>query len=259
MKYEYLLIDKKDSICILTINNPSSLNALSQSTIAELKSAINELDADREIKVVIVTGTGKAFVAGGDISYMKNLNSIDAQNYSSEVAAVYKLLGDTPKVYIAAINGFALGGGCEFALACDIRIASTRAKLGLPETGLGIIPGGGGTQRLSRLIGAGKAKELIFTCDIIDAEKANSIGLVNNVVEPDTLLDEAAAIAHKIIKNGPIAVSYAKSAIDNGLQMDLDTAIDYENRLFGLCFATEDQKEGMAAFSEKRQPQFKNR
>lgn len=259
MSYKKLILEKKDGICLLTMNNPSNLNALSPSTVAELSEAIDEIDRDDTINIVIMTGSGKAFIAGADILYMKDLDPIGAKAFARNTTDIYRKIEASSKVFIAAINGYALGGGCELSLSCDLRIASSRAKLGLPETNLGIIPGGGGTQRLPRLIGIAKSKELIFTGEAIDASEAYQIGLVNKVVEPDQLLEESYKMARRILKNGLIAIGYAKDAINKGLQADLNTAIDYENNSFGLCFSTEDQKEGMQAFSEKRPPIYEKR
>ncbi|MEG0771786.1 short-chain-enoyl-CoA hydratase [Clostridium sp.] len=259
MNYNNIILEKEGNLAIVKINRPKALNALNSETLKELDNVIDTIANDSELYVVVLTGEGKAFVAGADISEMKDLNPIEGRNFGMLGNKVFRKLENLDKPVIAAINGFALGGGCELSMACDMRIASTKAKFGQPEVGLGITPGFGGTQRLSRLVGEGMAKQLIYTGDIITAEEALRIGLVNKVVEPETLLDEAKAIASKISKNAPIAVKLCKTAINKGMQMDIDNAIMYEAEVFGLCFSTEDQKEGMTAFVEKRDKDFKNR
>ena len=256
MTYQTIKTEVHENLCILTMDNPKSLNALSNLTFSEIEHAIDEIDKNDSIKVVIVTGEGKAFIAGADIAHMANQTPDEAKKFSELNAHVYRKIERSSKVYIAAINGFALGGGCEFALACDMRIASDRAKIGLPEVGLGILPGGGGTQRLPNLVGLAKAKELIFTGDILRAEEALSIGLVNHAVPADELMEFSKNLAARIIKNASQAVSYAKACIQYSAESDLDTGVIYENAMFGLCFATADQKEGMAAFLEKREAKF---
>jgi enoyl-CoA hydratase len=259
MNYNNIILEKEGSLAIVKINRPKALNALNSETLKELDNVIDTIANDSELYVVVLTGEGKAFVAGADISEMKDLNPIEGRNFGMLGNKVFRKLENLDKPVIAAINGFALGGGCELSMACDMRIASTKAKFGQPEVGLGITPGFGGTQRLSRLVGEGMAKQLIYTGDIITAEEALRIGLVNKVVEPEALLDEAKAIASKISKNAPIAVKLCKAAINKGMQMDIDNAIMYEAEVFGLCFSTEDQKEGMTAFVEKRDKDFKNK
>lgn len=251
MIYKTIALDMKDRISILTLNNPSKLNAFNNETLNELSEAINNLDQNPSIDVIIITGAGKAFVAGADISYMENLPPAEAVAYSERTTDVYKKIYQSQKVFIAAINGYALGAGCEFALSCDLRIASPKAKLGLPETGLGIIPGGMGTQLLPRTVGLTKAKELIFTGSTITADEALSIGLINKVVPHDDLIEEAMEIAYKICKNSISAVGYAKEAINIGYNLDLNSAVHLERNLFGLCFNTVDQKEKMKAFVNK--------
>lgn len=235
------------------------MNALNTTVLSELDSAFSAIAEDSSISAVIVTGEGKAFVAGADISQMSNMNAAEGKAFGEQGAAVFRKIELLDKPVIAAINGFALGGGCELAMSCDIRIASSKAKLGQPEVGLGITPGFSGTQRLPRIVGMGHAKELIYTADIIDAAEAYRIGLVNKVVEPETLMETALAMARKIAKKAPIAVKYSKEAINKGIQTDMDSAIAIEANLFGLCFATEDQKEGMKAFLEKRTPEYRNK
>ena len=226
----------------------------------EIDSVIDDIEKDDEILAVVLTGSGeKAFVAGADISEMKDMTTVQGRKFGILGNKVFRKLEILNKPVIAALNGFTLGGGCELAMACDIRIASTKAKVGQPEVGLGITPGFGGTQRLARLVGLGMAKELIYTGKVIGADEAFRIGLVNKVVEPDKLIDEAKTLANVIAAQAPIAVGLCKTAINRGIQTDIDTALSYESEVFGECFATEDQKEGMAAFVEKREKNFKNR
>lgn len=259
MTYTKLIIEKKEKVCIVSINNPQTLNALNSAVLEELDRAFSEIAADDGISAVILTGAGKAFVAGADISQMSTMNAAQGKAFGEYGAAVFRKIELLDKPVIAAVNGYALGGGCELAMCCDIRIASAKAKFGQPEVGLGITPGFSGTQRLPRIVGPGKAKELIYTAGIIDAAEACRIGLVNKVTEPEALMDEAMEMAAKIASKAPIAVKYSKHAINKGMQTDMDTAISIEADLFGLCFSSEDQKEGMKAFLEKRAPDFKNK
>lgn len=259
MEYTKLLVEKQGAVCIVKINNPQALNALNSTVLSELDAAFTEISKDADTKVVVITGEGKAFVAGADISQMSTMNATEGKAFGEQGAAVFRKIEKLPIPVIAAVNGFALGGGCELAMACDIRIASAKAKFGQPEVGLGITPGFSGTQRLPRIVGLGKAKELIYTGGHIDAEEAYRIGLVNKVTDPETLMDETLKMANKIASNAPIAVKYSKEAINTGIQMDIDSAIAMEANLFGLCFASEDQKEGMGAFLGKRAPEFKNK
>ena len=260
MDFKNLILEKDRKIAVLTINRPNALNALNSELLKELDSAIDCLSEDDEVLAVVLTGAGKAFVAGADIGEMKDLTVSEGRKFGTLGNKVFRKLETLEKPVIAAVNGFALGGGCEISMACDIRIASEKAKFGQPEVGLGITPGFGGTQRLARLVGPALAKELIYTADIIDAEEALRIGLVNKVVEKDELLDTAKKMANKIASNAPIAVKLCKSAINRGLQCDIDTGIAFEAEVFGECFSTEDQKEGMTAFYEKRKDKcFKNR
>ena len=259
MEYTKLFITKQDGIGIITLNNPQVLNALTDEQIAEMEAAFKEINADPEIRVAIITGSGKAFIAGADIKGMSKMVPEDALELAARTTSMHEQIIHSRKPWIAAINGYALGGGLELALCCDIRIASEKAKLGLPETGLGIFPGGGGTQYLPRLVGAGKAKELIFTGDKIDAAEALRINLVNKVVPAEELMDAAMEMAKKIAKNSSMGIAYARDAIDEGYEIGLDAGLRYEIRMFSLCFATEDQKEGMAAFIEKRDANFPGR
>lgn len=257
---ENIILKVDGRVAQISLNRPKALNALNSKTLKELKGVLDNISEDPEVRVVIITGSGeKAFVAGADISEMRDKNPIEARSFARLGQKVFSAIENMPQVVIAAVNGFALGGGCELALACDLRIVSTKAKFGQPEVTLGIIPGFAGTQRLPRLIGKGLAKELIFTGDMIDAEEAYRIGLVNKVFEPEELLTKAWEMALKIAGKGSIAISLAKSAINNGLNMDDESAYNYEAEVFGLCFATQDQKEGMSAFLEKRKPEFKGK
>ena len=247
-----LLMEVENEIAVVTINRPKSLNALNSETLAELDACFSDISERKDIKVVILTGSGaKAFVAGADISEMVNATPAEGRKMGMLAKEAFLKLETMPQVTIAAVNGFALGGGCEISMACDIRIASDNAKFGQPETGLGILPGFGGTQRLARLVGKGRAKELIFTCDMIDANEAYRIGLVNAVYPQEELLAAAKKLANKIASNAPIAVRACKKAINEGLQVDMDQAIVVEEKAFGSCFETEDQKAGMGNFLEK--------
>lgn len=256
---KFVLKEYADNILTIKVNKPSALNALSNDVLKDIGEAFDEAAADANINVIILTGEGKAFVAGADIAEMSTMNATEGKSFGELGAGIFRKIETMPKAVIAAVNGFALGGGCELAMACDIRIASEKAKFGQPEVGLGITPGFSGTQRMSRLVGLGKAKELIFTGNIINAKEAKEIGLVNEVVEPERLMDVAMEMAKKIASNAQLAVKYSKEAIDRGYQTDISTAIDIEANLFGLCFATEDQKEGMSAFLEKRKAEFKGK
>ena len=256
-EYANLLFENEGGICVVTINRPKALNALNAATMYELDRMADELAKDDSVKVVIITGGGdKAFVAGADITEMQSKSAIEGRNWGKLGQAVFNKIENLPKPVIAAINGFALGGGCELAMACDIRLASEKAKFGQPEVSLGIPPGFAGTQRLARLVGKGRGKELLFTGDMIDAAEAYRIGLANKVVTVEELLPAAKAMAQKIMSRAPIAVQVCKSAVNEGLDVDLDSGVAYEAEVFGLCFATADQKEGMAAFVEKRKPNF---
>ena len=257
MAYENVLLEKEDRIGILSINRPKALNALNNDTLVEIDKAIDEIKADDSIDVVIVTGAGdKAFVAGADIAFMQGLTAMEGRAFAALGQAVFRKLEAMEKPSIAAVNGFALGGGCELAMSCDFRIASTSAKFGQPEVGLGITPGFGGTQRLPRLVGAGMAKQLLYTADIIDANEALRVGLVNSVVAPEELMDFVKKIAKRILSKAQVAVRLSKVAATEGMQVDIDRSMTIEADAFGLCFATTDQKEGMTAFVEKRKAQF---
>lgn len=259
LEYNYLKFFTVNQVTTLTISAPRTLNALDSIILRELDSYLDNLNFD-ETRVLVITGDGeKSFIAGANISEMQNLNEEEGFNFGKLGAAVFRKIETLPIPVIAAVNGFALGGGCELALACDIRIASVRAKFGQPEVGLGIIPGFSGTVRLAKAVGLSLAKEMIFTGKVINAEEALRVGLVSQVCEQDALLLKAYEIADKIVLNAPIAVKYAKECINNCYDMDAENAILFENKLFGKCFATEDQKEGMTAFLAKRKPEFKNK
>lgn len=260
MCFNNILLQKEEGIGFITINRPKHLNALDRMTVEEISDAIDWAAADDEIKIVIITGAGdKAFVAGGDINFLKTLTPVEARKFARFGQAVLRKFEHLPKPIIAAINGFCLGGGCEIAMACDFSIASTQAKFGQPEVSLGVTAGFGGTQRLPRLIGVGRARQLLYTGDIINAEEALRIGLVNAVVPEGELMDHVIGIAKRIIAKGPLAVRFSKAAINNGMQTDIDRAMTIECDIFALCFSTEDQKEGMNAFIEKRTADFKEK
>ncbi len=254
--FELLNLKKEEGILTITLNNPKTLNALDYQMLSEIEKAFAIAEEDKEVRVVVITGEGKAFVAGADIKAMSVMGAQEASAFGKKGAQLFRKIETLNKPVIAAVNGFALGGGCELAMACDIRIASQKAKFGQPEVGLGITPGFSGTQRLPRIVGIGKAKELIFSGNIIGAEEAGKIGLADQVVEPDELMNRSLELAKKIAQNSAAAVSLSKQAINLGLQADMDTAIDIEVSLFALCFAGRDQKEGMNAFLEKRTPDF---
>ena len=257
MELQNIIYEKKEHVAIITLNRPKALNALNEDLLNELELALLEAEKDTDVRVMIITGEGKAFAAGADIAAMKDMSAKDGYTYIRKGQLVYRHIEAIAKPAIAAVNGFALGGGCELALACDIRIASTKAKMGLPETGLGIIPGFGGTQRLPRLIGDGKAKEMIFTNKVVSGEEAYALGLVNQVVEPEALMETAEQLANTIAGKAPLAIAYAKDVINRGRQADLDTALSIEARVESCLFATEDKLEGMTAFVEKRTPEYK--
>ena len=257
-EFKNLKLEVEDEVAVLTISRPAALNALNSETLDELNVALTEIEERDDIKVVILTGgpdkkdnAFKSFVAGADIAEMVNFTAAEARAFGMRASVPFFKLMNMRQVTIA-VNGFALGGGCEISMACDIRIASDNASFGQPETGLGIIPGFGGTQRLARLVGMGRAKEMIFTCDAIDAQEAYRIGLVNKVVAKEELMDTAKAMAKKICSKGSYAVSVAKAAINNGYDMDIKNAVEMEANLFGVTCSTHDKTEGMSAFLERR-------
>src|SRR5215468_8201240 len=258
MSYENILYDKKDGIATITFNRPKVLNALNRKTVEELRDALTDARDDANIRVVILTGAGeKAFVAGADIGELAQQTPVNGKEFSLFGQGVFHLLETMGKPSICAINGFALGGGCELALTCSIRIASKTARLGQPEVKLGILPGYGGSQRLARLCGKGVAHELCLTGEMITAEEAMRIGLVNHIYEPAELIPAAEAMARKIIANAPLGVKYTMEAIERGVEMPQKEGLFLEATLFGLSCATEDMREGTKAFLEKRPPQFK--
>lgn len=248
-----------NQIALLTINNPKTLNALNTSVLKELGLVADKLACDKTVRVVIITGIEKSFVAGADISEMSTYGEEEAHAFAQLGSRVFRKIELLPQPVIAAVNGYALGGGCELAMACDIRIASEKAKFGQPEVGLGITPGFSGTQRLPRLVGFGKAKELIFTGKVIPAGEALEIGLINAVVAPERLLEEAQNMAMQIAGQAPIAVKWAKKAIMDGWDLSIDEGIAMEENLFADCFNSEDQKNGMAAFLRKEKMVFEGK
>ena len=253
-------MERRGPVALVRLSNPSALNALSVEMLDELDATLDAIDADPEIRVVVVTGDGeKAFCAGADIRHMSQATTLEARAYAKRGHAVEARLEALPKPVIAAINGFALGGGCELALACDIRLASEKAKLGQPEINLGILPGWGGTQRLARLTSPGFAKELIFTGRTVTADEAARVGLVNHVYPHDELLDKAIELADEIATKPPLAMAGAKEMVNLALEGDLHGHLAREVDAFALAFATEDQREGMAAFFEKRPATFVGR
>lgn len=260
MAYENIVFECKDKIAYLTINRPKVLNALNTQTMEEIRQAFLEMRSDAEIVGVILTGAGeKSFVAGADIKELATLDAVGAKDFSVVSQEILQLIEHFPKPVIAAVNGFCLGGGCELAMACHIRVASENAKFGQPEVNLGIIPGNGGTQRLPRLVGKGRALELLLTGNFIDAQEAYRIGLVNKVVPGDQLISASAEILKTIGGKGPVAVKLCLEAVSHGLQLTLEEGIQLEANLFGLCFSTEDMKEGTKAFIEKRKAEFKGK
>jgi enoyl-CoA hydratase len=256
MEFKNIMLETKDSVGLIKMNRPDAMNALNSETLQELREAISQLKDSDDVKVIIITGEGKAFVAGADIAEMKDMTGDQAREFSKTGQKVFSKIAKIKKPVIAAVNGFALGGGCELVMACDIRIASEKAKLGQPEVNLGVIPGFAGTQRLSRLVGTAKAKEIVFTGDMIDAPTALSIGLVNQVVPAEQLMDTCMEMAKKIASKGPTAVKLAKKVINEGIEEKLDKGSDYESDEFGQCFASGEAKEGMTAFLEKRKPNW---
>ena len=247
------------SVAIVTMNRPKALNALNNQTLDELEKIFTLLAKTPEVLGVIITGEGKGFVAGADIKQMQSYGAEDGRNYAEYAQSVFNKIESLEKPVIAAVNGYALGGGCELSMSCDIRIASEKAVFGQPEAKLGLIPCFGGSQRLPRLVGTGIAKELIYTCRQVKAEEALAIGLVNKVVPAESLMDEAKAMMAQIVAVAPIAIRYAKVAINKGVNLDLYNALELEKDVSALCFATEDKQEGVDAFIEKRAPQFKNK
>ena len=260
MEYKNIVLSLENEIAVLTINRPKALNVLNIETLKEIQSGVQEFKDNPALRVLIITGAGeKAFVAGADIQEMLGMNAIEALNFSKLGHFTLKMIQDLDRPVIAAVNGFALGGGTELALACDFIWASETARFGLPEVTLGVFPGFGGTQRLSRLIGKAKAKELIVTGRVISAQEAFQMGIVNRVIPSASLMEETKKVASQIAANGPVGVRLAKMVVESGFNMDLWEACMLESYAFSLAFSTEDQKEGMKAFLEKRKPTYKAR
>jgi enoyl-CoA hydratase len=258
--YKTLLYEKKDGIAVVTLNRPDKLNALNSTAYKELYDVFEAIENDDEVRVVVLTGSGeKAFAAGTDVAEMQNMGPLDVQKFMGVIRKTSDFIYNLTKPTIAAIHGYALGGGCELTMCCDIRLCSDKARFGQPEINLGLIPGASGTQRLPRLIGAAKAKEMIFIGDYIDAPTALSLGLVNKVVPPENLMEETMVWAAKLAsKSGPV-LAMAKMAINTGLDTDLASGLNMETKCNAICFATYDRKEGMDAFLEKRKAVFKNK
>ena len=259
MAYQFLTFDVADRIATITVNRPDKLNALNDATIAELGVAIDEAIARDDVAGVILTGAGRSFVAGADISELASQSPLGAQRRARAGQAIFRRFETSPKPTIAAINGFALGGGCELAMACHLRVANDKAKLGQPEAKLGIVPGYGGTQRLPRLIGRGAALKLLLTGDMIDAAEAYRLGLVDQVTTPEALIDTTRALLTSMIANAPLALAGCIEAVDRGLGVTIEEGCTIESDFFGLLSATADMKEGMRAFLEKRAPMFHGR
>ena len=259
MMYQTINFKAEKGIGYITIHRPEALNALNMTVLEELSAILEKIEEDETIRAVILTGVGRSFVAGADIAQMSTLTVAEAREFSAFGQNVMNDIERIEKPFIAAVNGFALGGGCELAMACDIRIASSKAKFGQPEVGLGITPGFGGTQRLAKIVGKGMAKYLILTAETIGAEEALRIGLVEKVTEPEQLMSVCEEIANKIASKAPIAVAMSKTCINKGYHLDLYSGSALEAQAFGGCFGTEDQKEGMLAFLEKRHATFKNK
>ena len=255
MEFQNIILEKEDGIATITFNRPEALNALNNQTRLEFRNAMSDIQEDDDIKVVIITGAGRALIAGSDIKELKKTTPLEAHN----IIRLGETIENLEKPVIAAVNGFALGGGCEIVMACDIIIASEKAKFGQPEINIGVIPGGGGTQRLQRIVGVHKAKELIFTGDIIDAGEAERIGLVNKVVPLDELETVVKEIAKKIAGKSSAAIKLARAAINGGMRTDLQTGLAYERELYSLSLTTEDKAEGIDAFIEKRKPRYKGK
>ena len=259
MKFETILYDIREGICTITINRPKALNAMNNQVLNELLSAIRQVENDDSVKVVILTGEGRAFVSGADIEFMKNLSTKEGLAFADLGHRVMDSLEGLSQPVIAAVNGFALGGGLELAMACDFIYASEKAKFGQPEVGLGVIPGFGGTQRLARLVGINKARELVYSGEIINAEEAYRIGIVSEIVAPESLMEKVNEKANMIMSKGLLAIASAKRIMNKGADLSLDAALELEKQAFSALFGSEDQTEGMKAFLEKREAQFKNK
>ncbi|MDR1785549.1 MAG: enoyl-CoA hydratase/isomerase family protein [Spirochaetaceae bacterium] len=258
MEFSNLLFEKRGKIALVTLNRPQALNALNSDTLGEINRALDIIETDAAVRGAIITGNGRAFVAGADISQMVAFDPVQSRSYHLLGQSVFSRIEAIEKPFIAAVNGFALGGGCELAMACDIRIASDKALFGQPETGLGIIPGFGATQRLPRLVGLGIARELLYTSRNVKPDEAKAIGLVNLVVPPESLIEESFKMMETILSKGNLAVGYAKAAVNKGTEMDIQKALELERDLISLLFSTEEQKERMRAFLEKRPPNIRD-
>ena len=260
MEYKTLLYEKKERIGIITINRPKRMNALNSTVLEEFNQVLSEIEGDDDVKVVIITGNEKCFAAGADITEISELATpLDAHVFIKNAQSTFNRIEDLEKPSIAAIAGPALGGGCELSMACDLRIAAENAMIGLPEIKLGVLPGGGGTQRLPRLVGLTKAKELLYTGDFIDAKEAYRIGLVNKVVPVESLMDEAIKMAKKMVAQPGVALKVIKNVVNTGINVDLRTGLAVEARGFEILCSTEDRIEGVKAFLEKRKPVFKDK
>jgi enoyl-CoA hydratase len=258
--FDNIFVEKKDGLAYLTVNRPNVLNALNKATLAEIGAALEDIRDDPGVSGLIVTGAGnKAFVAGADIAEIAAISTVEASAFTRRGQAVFDLLENLGKPSVAAVNGFALGGGCEFAMACTLRLATASARFGQPEVRLGVTPGFGGTQRLPRLVGKGRALQMILTAEPIDAQEAYRIGLVNEIVVAEKLLERAADILRKIAANAPLAVRFSIEAVNRGLQAGQGEGLVIESALFAVCASSEDKKEGTAAFIGKRQAQFNGR
>lgn len=258
MEFNNLILETEGNVAILKINRPQALNALNGETLEELVMAVEEIESNPEIKAVVLTGEGKAFVAGADIKQMSELTPLQAMKFAELGHGLLEMIEASRMPYVAAVNGFALGGGCEIMMACDVAYASTKAKLGQPEINLGISPGFGGTQRLPRHIGRMKAKELLLTGDTISAQEAFDLGLVNKVFEPEVLMDKAMELATKMASKSGVQLDFIKALVNKGVEMELASANTLEISYFSSSFSTHDQKEGMKAFIEKRKAEFKD-
>ena len=260
MSEELVLLEVSEEIATVTINRPKAMNALNPDVLKKLREVLGECRKRDDVGVIIITGAGdKSFVAGADIAAMKDFSPMEAMAFAELGQSVFGLIERIPKCVIAAVNGYALGGGTELAVSCDIVLASEKARFGTPEVNLGVFPGFGGTQRLTRILGKARAKEVIFTGEMFDAARALAIGLINRICTPEELMEEAKNLAQTIMTKGPVAVALAKQSIESGYDMDLDKALLIERTLFAQCFDTEDQKEGMSAFVDKRDPDFKGK
>ena len=256
----FVTLEQKGAIGVITMNRPEALNALNAQVLQDLSDVLDQVEANEEILVAVVTGAGRSFVAGADIGQMSTMGAVEGKKFGVFGNNIFHKLENLTKPTIAAVNGFALGGGCELAMSCDIRVASEKAKFGQPEVGLGITPGFGGTQRLPRIVGVSNAMELILTARTIGAAEAKEMGLVSHVYAPEELMDKALELANAIAANAQIAVRESKAAIRRGMQTDMTTGAAFESEAFGLCFATEDQKDAMKAFVNKEKiTSFKNR